>query len=305
MSWQPCPDPIPGDARSCDLIETVIVPRARDLGGFEVRRALPSADKQMVGPFIFFDQVGPAEFLIGNGIDVRPHPHIGIATVTYLFEGEIMHRDSLGTNQPIQPGEVNWMTAGRGIVHSERTAPELREVTSNLFGIQTWIALPGASEETSPDFSHHKQSDLPVLSDGGKEVRLIVGSLYGERSPVKAFTEMFYADAVLQAGARLPLPAEHEERGIYVVSGKIRIAGDTFGAGQLLVFRPGDEITVEAAESSRFMLLGGEPMDGPRHIWWNFVSSSKERIEQAKADWSAKRFEDVPGESEFIPLPEI
>jgi len=305
MSWQPCPDPIPGDARSCDLIETVIVPRARDLGGFEVRRALPSADRQMVGPFIFFDQVGPAEFLIGNGIDVRPHPHIGIATVTYLFEGEIMHRDSLGTNQPIQPGEVNWMTAGRGIVHSERTAPELREVTSNLFGIQTWIALPGASEETSPDFSHHKQSDLPVLSDGGKEVRLIVGSLYGERSPVKAFTEMFYADAVLQAGARLPLPAEHEERGIYVVSGKIRIAGDTFGAGQLLVFRPGDEITVEAAESSRFMLLGGEPMDGPRHIWWNFVSSSKERIEQAKADWSAKRFEDVPGESEFIPLPEI
>lgn len=304
MSWQPCDDPVLGDKQSCDLIETVIVPRARDLGGFEVRRALPSARKQMVGPFIFLDQMGPAEFLIGKGIDVRPHPHIGLATVTYLFDGEILHRDSLGSLQPIRPGEVNWMTAGKGIVHSERTAPEIRETNSDLFGIQTWVALPSQAEEADPAFTHNKQTALPFLDGEDKEVRLIVGSLYGERSPVKAFSEMFYADAALEAGARLPLPAEHEERGIYVVSGRVNIAGDEYAAGQLLVFKPGDEITIEAATASRFMLLGGEPMDGPRHIWWNFVSSSKERIEQAKADWSTGRFDPVPGDDEFIPLPD-
>jgi redox-sensitive bicupin YhaK (pirin superfamily) len=300
----PDKDPVLGDKTSCDFIETVIVPRARDLGGFEVRRALPSARKQMVGPFIFFDQMGPAEFLLGQGIDVRPHPHIGLATVTYLFDGEIMHRDSLGSLQPIRPGEVNWMTAGNGIVHSERTAPEERAHGPKLFGIQTWVALPAKAEETAPAFFHHGQDALPQISGEGKDVRLVVGSLYGERSPVEVFSDMFYADAVLAAGARLPLPAEHEERGLYVVDGKIDIAGESFEAGRLLVFRPGDEITITALAPARVMLLGGEPMDGPRYIWWNFVSSSKERIDEAKEAWRSGRFDPVPGDSEFIPLPD-
>ena len=285
-------------------VETIIVPRARDLGGFEVRRALPSPRKQMVGPFIFFDQMGPAEFILGEGIDVRPHPHIGLATVTYLFSGEIMHRDSLGFEQPIRPGEVNWMTAGKGIVHSERTGDEERARDAKLFGIQSWVALPKSAEETDPGFWHHSAGDLPGISDNGAEVRVIAGSIYGESSPVRTFTDMFYADAVLQPGASVPLPAEHEERGIYVAEGAIEIAGDSFEAGRLLVFRPGDEITVTAKQPSRIMLLGGEPMDGPRYIWWNFVSSSEDRIEAAKADWQARRFESVPGETEFIPLPE-
>jgi len=304
MSWQPCDDPAPGDKNACDAIETVIVPRARDLGGFEVRRALPSAKKQMIGPFIFFDQMGPSEFILGEGIDVRPHPHIGISTVTYLFRGEIMHRDSLGVEQPIQPGAVNWMTAGNGIVHSERTGTEERNRGAKLFGIQSWVALPRSMEETDPAFVHHGADDLPEISDAGSKVRLITGDLYGERSPVKSTSDMFYADAALEPGAKLPLPPVHEERGIYIAEGSIRIAGDIFDAGRLLVFRPGDEITVTAKAASRILLLGGEPMDGPRYIWWNFVSSSKERIEQAKEDWKAMRFDTVPGDSEFIPLPE-
>ena len=302
MSWQPAPDPL-CDKSAADLIETVIVPRARDLGGFEVRRALPSARRQMVGPFIFFDQMGPAEFLLGEGIDVRPHPHIGLATVTYLFDGEILHRDSLGTLQPIRPGDVNWMTAGQGIAHSERTSPEARRSGGRLFGIQSWVALPAAAEETAPAFAHLGRDELPVVAGEGKEVRVITGGLYGKRSPVPTFTEMFYADAALAPGAKLPLPAEHEERAVYVVAGAVEVAGDRFAAGKLLVFRPGDAITLVAAEPARLLLLGGEPMDGPRHIWWNFVSSRTDRIEQAKADWKAGRFAVVPGESEFIPLP--
>jgi redox-sensitive bicupin YhaK (pirin superfamily) len=285
-------------------LETMIVARTGDIGGFQVRRALPSVKRRMVGPFVFLDQMGPAEFLIGHGLDVRPHPHIGLATVTYLFEGEIMHRDSLGTVQAIRPGAVNWMTAGRGIAHSERTAPELRTQGFNLFGIQAWVALPSNAEETAPDFIHHPASTLPIIQSEGKTVRVIAGSLYGEASPVETPTATFYADAALEAGARIPLPAEHEERAVYVAQGKIDIAGDTFEEGQLLVFRPGDEITITALESARVMLLGGEPMDGPRHIWWNFVSSSQERIEQAKADWKAGRFGAVPDDNEFIPLPE-
>ena len=303
MSWQPAPDPL-CDKSAADLIETVIVPRARDLGGFEVRRALPSARRQMVGPFIFFDQMGPAEFIIGKGLDVRPHPHIGLATVTYLFEGEILHRDSLGTLQPIRPGDVNWMTAGSGIAHSERSPQSERAQGGHLFGIQAWVALPATAEETAPDFAHHARDALPVVAGEGKEVRLITGSLYGERSPVPTFSEMFYADARLEAGARLPLPAEHEERAVYVVGGEVEVAGDRFAEGQLLVFRPGDAITLTASGPARLLLLGGEPMDGPRHIWWNFVSSRQDRIEQAKADWRAGRFAAVPGETEFIPLPE-
>ena len=303
MSWQPAMDPR-CDPSDVSPVETVIIPRARDLGGFEVRRALPSAKRQMVGPFIFFDQMGPAEFLTGKGLDVRPHPHIGLATVTYLFAGEVMHRDSLGTLQPIRPGEVNWMTAGRGIAHSERTAPEMRARGAKLFGIQTWVALPRHAEEAAPGFAHHGREALPVLAGEGKEVRIIVGSLYGERSPVDTFSETFYADASLKPGTSLPLPAEHEERAVYVLQGTIEIAGDRFEAGQFLVFRPGDAIAIRAASRARLLLLGGATMDGPRHIWWNFVSSSKERIEQAKADWKNGRFASVPGDDEFIPLPE-
>jgi redox-sensitive bicupin YhaK (pirin superfamily) len=258
----------------------------------------------MVGPFIFFDQMGPAEFVLGEGIDVRPHPHIGLSTLTYLFRGEIMHRDSLGVEQPIRPGAVNWMTAGKGIVHSERTAPEQRAQGARLFGIQSWVAMPGAQEEIDPAFIHHAADELPEIADRGATVRLIAGDLYGRTSPVKTHSDMFYAEGVLEPGAKIPLPADHVERGIYVTEGAIEVAGERFDAGRLLVFREGDEITVSAPAAARIMLLGGEPMDGPRYIWWNFVSSSKERIEQAKADWSAGRFDTVPGDSEFIPLPE-
>jgi len=304
MSWQPCDDPVAGDAESCDRVETVIVPRTADIGGFEVRRALPTARRRMVGPFIFFDEMGPGEFLSGEGLDVRPHPHIGLATVTYLFEGSIDHRDSLGTHMTIRPGDVNLMTAGRGIAHSERTGPEIRKKPSSLAGIQSWVALPKPFEETAPEFVHHGKGELPVIEAQGAKVRLIIGSLLGKTSPVPVHGDMFYADAVLRQGTRMPLDAGHEERAVYVVSGQIEISGSGFGAHRLLVFRPGDEITITAREDSRIMLLGGETGDGPRYIWWNFVSSSRERIEQAKADWAQGRFEDVPGDSEFIPLPE-
>ncbi|HEX7176278.1 MAG TPA: pirin family protein [Pyrinomonadaceae bacterium] len=290
-------------------VEMVIETRARDLvEGFKVRRALPSRGRRMVGPFIFLDQMGPEVLRAGKGLDVAPHPHIGLATVTYLFAGELLHRDSLGTVQPIRPGEVNWMTAGRGIAHSERTPQEMRLSSSELFGIQSWVAFPTHHEETEPAFAHHGASELPVIEGEGKLVRLICGSLYGARSPVQTFSEMFYADITLEGGARLPVPAEHEERAAYVVEGSIGLipGGGTFHAGQLLIFKPGEEINLGAPESSpaRVMLLGGEPLDGKRHIWWNFVSSSRERIEQAKEDWKAGRFSPVPEETEFIPLPE-
>ncbi|WP_372423092.1 pirin family protein [Salinarimonas chemoclinalis] len=303
MSFEPADDPVPGDARSCDAIETVIVPRARDIGSFEVRRALPSASKQMVGPFIFFDQMGPAEFLLGAGMDVRPHPHIGLATVTYLFDGEIMHRDSLGTELPIRPGALNLMTAGRGITHSERTSADLRTTGSKLFGIQSWVALAERDEEGDPGFVHYAADALPVVEGEGKNVRLIAGGALGARSPVRTSTETIYADATLEAGAVIPFDAEWEERAIYTVSGEVEIAGDRFGPGRLLVFRPGDRIAIRAATPARFMMLGGEPMDGPRYIWWNFVSSRRDRIEEAKNDWREGRFAGVPGETEFIPLP--
>lgn len=298
-------DPVPGDAFSCDAVEQVIVPRARDLGGFEVRRALPSARRQMVGPFIFFDQMGPAEFLVGGGIDVRPHPHIGLATVTYLFQGEMWHRDSLGTSMVIKPGEVNLMTAGRGIVHSERETSEAKARRRELFGIQAWMALPRDDEETAPAFAHHGITELPRIEGEGKRVRLIMGEAYGRRSPVEFPHPALYAEVVLAPGAVLPLDADYDERAVYIASGEIDIAGDKFEAGRLLVFRPGDRISILATSQSRVMVLGGEPMDGPRHIWWNFVSSSKDRIAAAKADWRARRFEAVPGDDqEFIPLPE-
>jgi redox-sensitive bicupin YhaK (pirin superfamily) len=290
-------------------LETVIVTRMRDLvGGFKVRRALPSARRRMVGPFIFLDQMGPEVLGSGSGLDVAPHPHIGLATVTYLFEGELLHRDSLGTVQPIRPGEANWMTAGRGIAHSERTPHGMRQTGSKLFGIQSWVALPQRYEEADPTFAHHEANDLPIIEGEGKRVRLIAGSLFGARAPVETPSETFYADVILEGGALLPIPTEYEERAVYVVEGSVALVpdGESFGEGQLLVFKPGAAISLRAERSSpaRVMLLGGEPMDGPRHIWWNFVSSSKERIEQAKKDWKAGRFAPVPDETEFIPLPE-
>jgi hypothetical protein len=297
-------DPIPGDRASVDAIEQVIVPRAKDLGGFEVRRALPAVGRQMVGPFIFWDQMGPALFDPGQGIDVRPHPHIGLSTLTYLFEGEMMHRDSLGSALAIKPGEVNLMTAGRGIVHSERTAPETRARGQRMFGIQSWLALPKAEEERAPSFTHLGADDFPLIEDRGVRVRLIAGSLFGATAPLTTPGNPLYADVMLAAGSRLPIDPSAEERALYTVEGEILIRGDRFPPGQLLVIRPGDTVTVEAAGAARFMVLGGDAADGPRHIWWNFVSSSKARIEQAKDEWRTGRFDIVPGDAEdFIPLP--
>ena len=304
MSWMPDNDPKPGDARSCDAIEHVIVPRARDLGGFSVRRALPAAGRQMVGPFIFFDQMGPAEFLLGHGIDVRPHPHIGLATVTYLFDGSIMHRDSEGHIQEIQPGAMNLMTAGSGIAHSERTPDAQRARGQTMLGLQSWIALPKGKEEIAPSFQLYGAASLPTVRDKGLRARIIAGSSFGATSPVEMVSPWFYVEVALEAGMSVPLDADHEERAIYLVDGEVEIAGDRHEAPQLLVFRPGDRITVRATQPARMMFLGGDALEGPRHIWWNFVSSSKERIEQAKEDWKTGRFAPVPNEHEFIPLPE-
>ena len=289
-------------------LETIISTRARELvEGFKVRRVLPSARRRMVGPFIFLDQMGPEVLRAGAGLDVAPHPHIGLATVTYLFAGELLHRDGLGTAQTIRPGEVNWMTAGSGIAHSERTPPGLRRAESELFGVQSWVALPKSVEESGPDFAHHGAEELPVVEGEGKTVRLIAGSLYGARSPVRTLSEMFYADVVLGPDARLEVPTANEERAAYVVEGTVELLPEreVFTAGQLLVFRPGAEVLLRGASAgpARLMLLGGERLDGPRHIWWNFVSSSAERIEQAKLDWREGRFAPVPGETGFIPLP--
>ena len=305
MSFFPGKDPAAGDPRAADAIDLMIVPRSVDVGHFNVRRALPHTRRRMVGPFIFFDHFGPAQFRSGQGIDVRPHPHIGLATVTFLFDGEIMHRDSLGTAAAIRPGEVNWMTAGRGIVHSERTAPEHRVDGEPIHGLQCWVALPSGEEEAAPAFSHHDSAALPLIRERDRSVRVIAGSLYGERSPVPTLSETLFAEVHLGSGATLPVDPDVEERAIYLVAGEIDIGGDRFGPGHLLVLRPGDPVTVTAAGEAHLMLLGGAAMDGPRHIWWNFVSSRKERIEQAKAEWKAGRFDIVPGdEEEFIPLPE-
>ncbi|NKB49653.1 MAG: hypothetical protein GKS02_09890 [Alphaproteobacteria bacterium] len=285
-------------------VTTVINPRDRDLGGFSVRRVLPAAQQRTVGPFVFFDHMGPAAFPAGKGVNVRPHPHIGLATVTYLFEGEIMHRDSLGVEQAVRPGDVNWMTAGRGIVHSERTAAEVNAVEHRLHGIQSWIGLPLADEETDPSFFHHGADSLPQIAQGGVTLRLIAGTAFGHTAPVKTFSPMFYLDAPLPAGALVPLPDGHEERAVYVVDGEVSIAGEPYTSGQMVVVAPDVDVSIDAVSDSRAMLLGGAPMDGPRHIWWNFVSSSQDRIEQAKDDWKNQRFDGVAGDDEFIPLPE-
>ena len=311
MSWNPTLDPGCPDDVGADAIETLIIPRARDLGDFEVRRALPAPKRQMVGPFIFFDQAGPAEFLTGQGVDVRPHPHIGLGTVTYLFRGDFHHRDSTGADQVIRPGELNWMVAGRGVTHSERTSATARSGPNSLFGIQTWLALPDAQEDIAPSFEHFGKPALPVIEDDGVILRLILGNAYGETAPARMFSETFYADVALAAGRRLPMPDEHEDRGLYIVEGSVSIAGQTFERGQMMVFRPGDRITVAAGDrGARIMILGGATLPGPRYIWWNFVASSRERIEQAKAEWRAEKWGqgrfDLPADdrAEHIPLPD-
>ena len=284
------------------MIAHRIVPRIRDLGdGFQVRRALPDPRCRSVGPFVFLDQMGPVVLRGSRALDVRPHPHIGLATVTYLFEGEILHRDSLGTVQPIRPGEVNWMTAGRGIVHSERTPPGLRGIESRIFGLQVWVALPEAHEEDAPEFSHHE--NLPLFQENGVTVRLILGDLYGLASPVATVTPMFYADVSLAAGKGIAIPPDPDERAVYVVEGAIDVGDQTCAAGELVVFAMGADVRMRGAPGARIVVFGGPVLDSPRYVWWNFVSSRKERIEQAAADWRAGRFAPVPGETEFIPLP--
>lgn len=304
MSWQPAKDPILGKADGCEPVEIVIEPRVRDLGNFQVRRVLPSMKRRMVGPFVFLDQMGPTVLRPGKALDVRPHPHIGLATVTWVLKGVIMHRDSLGSVQPIKAGELNWMTAGRGIVHSERTPDRLRGEESPLYGLQLWVALPKAHEETAPAFVHYGADELPRIDAAGAKVTLIVGGGWGKRSPVETLSGTFFADASLKAGATLTVPDSIEERGVYILEGELEIAGETFAPGRLLVLKGGRAVDIRAATAARLAIVGGDAIDGPRHIWWNFVSSSKNRIERAKADWKAGRFPAVPGETDFIPLPD-
>ncbi|MEE4329897.1 MAG: pirin family protein [Wenzhouxiangella sp.] len=305
MSFFDCPNAQNLTPADCPAsVDQVIVPRTRDIGGFEVRRVLPSSERRTIGPFVFFDQMGLGHFKPGHGLDVRPHPHIGLATITYLFSGEIMHRDSLNTRQVIRPGAVNLMTAGRGIVHSERSPDDARARDSELFGLQAWIALPKRLEEIEPDFSHHPASDLPLIEDGGVRARVLAGTAYGQVAPVPVRSETLYVDIELGPGARVPIDSPHEERGLYIADGSAEVDGQRYEAGQLLVLKSGVHFTLGSERGARLALLGGEPLDGPRHLWWNFVHSDKARIEQAKADWVAGRFDKVIDDPEWIPLPD-
>lgn len=290
-------------------VDIVVASRARDIGGFEVRRALPSKDRKMVGPFIFLDQMGPADFDPGDAMDVRPHPHIGLATVTYLYEGTIRHRDSLGYTQDIEPGALNLMIAGKGISHSERTPEELRESPRSLSGIQTWLVLPESKEDIDPSFEHHDASSLPVIEDGGASMRIILGTAYGEKAPGTTFTDTLYVDAALQPGTTIPLPDDHEERAVYVSQGSVVLDGETYEQGACVILIPSRSAQVTAGpQGARALIFGGAAADGPRHIWWNFVATSKERIEAAKeewrrGDWDHGRFTLPPNDNqEFIPI---
>lgn len=291
-----------GESVDDDVIERIIEPSSKDLGGFSVRRVLPSQSRRMVGPFIFFDHMGPAEFPPGEGVQVRPHPHIGLSTVTYLFEGEIMHRDSLGYVQAIQAEAVNLMTAGSGIVHSERAGDDLHRV-SRLHGIQSWMALPLEMEECDPGFSHYPASELPGFDHDGVTIRVIMGEVFGHASPVTQHAPTLYLECRFAAGAVLDLPNDYAESAAYVVDGEVRIGPSTVGEGRMAVARAGKQLRIEALRDSHVMIIGGASL-GERHIWWNFVSSSKPRIEQAKQEWRDNRFAAVPGETEFIPLPD-
>jgi redox-sensitive bicupin YhaK (pirin superfamily) len=285
-------------------IEILIEARARDIGGFEVRRMLPDARRRSVGPFVFFDQMGPAVLAPGQGMDVRPHPHIGLATVTWLFDGALEHRDSLGSLQVIRPGDVNWMIAGRGIVHSERTPGHERASGLRVHGIQAWIALPRAQEEIEPAFDHHPAASLPAFVRDGTRYCLIAGSAFERVSPVRIFAPMFYLAAAAPSGSRIEVPDGFVERALHVASGSVLLGDNTLRAGQMAVIAPGAGVPCVAVDDAQVMLLGGAPLDGPRTLWWNFVSSRPERIEAAKADWAAGRFDAVPGETESIPLPD-
>jgi len=305
MSW------MPGAEQDVDLqcpeaVEMVIIPRTGDLGNFGVKRALPFRKKRMVGPFIFWDQMGPGEFLSGEGIDVRPHPHIGLSTVTYLFDGSLQHRDSLGTNKIIRPGAINLMSAGEGIVHSERTDENTRARPSELFGIQSWLAQPLNKESGKPSFHHEAAETVPQMNGEGKTIRLLMGAAFGLKSTVPCDWETLYADIGMDPGSKLLIEADTEERALYALTGRIEVEGQEYPPAQMLVLRPGRKVTVKALEPVRLMLLGGAAMDGPRYIWWNFVSSSKEKLEQAKEDWKNQKFPAVPGDSkEFVPLPKL
>ena len=285
-------------------IEQIIAGRPRDIGGFAVRRVLPAPGRRMVGPFIFFDHFGPETLAPGRGVDVRPHPHIALATVTYLYSGSFLHRDSLGSVQEIHPGDVNWMTAGRGIAHSERTPAAARAQGSQIHGIQSWVALPDGHEDTAPAFRHHSAASLPHLVVDGCDLRVIAGEAYGRRSPVEVLWPTLYVDASMPAGAALELPADYTERAVYVATGELEIDGQVLGEAQLALLTRGLTVRLRALHHARVMLLGGEPFATPRYIWWNFVASSRERIEQAKRDWAGGSFAPVPGEHDFIPLPE-
>jgi hypothetical protein len=285
-------------------ISAQLKPHTKDLGGFKVQRLLPSLDAQMVGPFIFFDHFGPAIFPPGEGVDVRPHPHIGLATVTYLLEGAMMHRDSLGSVQRIEPGDVNWMTAGAGIVHSERTSPEDRASGHRLHGLQTWVALPKAHEQGEASFAHYASASLPTIALPGVTMRLIAGTAFGQRSPATTFSPMFYVAAKMEAGSGFDLYPEHEERGVYLIDGELLIAGEALAARHMAVLKPWSTVRIEARSQVVLALLGGSKLDGERLIWWNFVASSKELIDAASARWRERKFAPVPDETEFIPLPE-
>jgi redox-sensitive bicupin YhaK (pirin superfamily) len=285
-------------------VELLLTTSPHDIGSFEVRRALPKRERRHIGPFVFFDHMGPAKLAPGVGMDVRPHPHIGLATVTYLFDGEIMHRDSLGYVQAIQPGALNWMVAGRGIVHSERTAADKRDGSLTMHGIQTWVALPPALEECEPSFAHHPAATLPTRTQNGVWLKCILGEAYGLKAPVEDPWPIFYLHAEFPAGSALVLPSNYAERGVYVVSGALEVDGTAIEPGTLAVFKEGADVTLSATASTRAMLLGGATLPGERTIWWNFVSSDKARLVRAKADWKAGNFAKVPGETEFIPLPE-
>jgi redox-sensitive bicupin YhaK (pirin superfamily) len=287
------------------VIDSIIEPRLKDLGGFAVRRVLPSVRRRHVGPFVFLDHMGPTEFAAGSGIDVRPHPHINLATVTYLWEGVVEHRDSIGSQQAIVPGAINWMTAGSGIVHSERTPLSIRAASHRLHGIQLWVALPADREEMPPEFHHHPASTLPVIEQAGVQLRLLAGAAFGQIAPVRVWSPLFYADAWLPRGAEFTLPREYPERAVYVAQGSVACAGEVFEQPRLLVFDGPSPIRLRANEDARVLLFGGAPLESPRYMWWNFVSSSKDRIERAKQDWREGRFPLVPGDDgERVPLPE-
>jgi len=285
-------------------IELIIDSHTKDLGEFEVRRTLPSKRRQRVGPFIFFDHMGPADFAPGNGVAVRPHPHIGLATLTYLYEGTILHRDSLGHVQPIEPGAVNWMTAGRGIVHSERTPPEMLEAGSRLHGLQIWLALPLELEETEPSFTHYPAAEIPIVELPGARIQVVAGSAFGATSPVVTASDTLYLSVQMAAGSSIDIPTVADERAVYVVAGEIVIGSQSLGVGSMAVLKHGASATMRASAAATAVVLGGAALPGERHLYWNLVSSSRERIEQAKDDWRNGRFDKVPGDDEFIPLPD-